>query len=79
MRSAILVTWYLMTMNDVEKPVRSPCVHVCALDEQDVCIGCQRTVAEITRWGRMDNAERREVLQLCLERARASGLLMTSS
>jgi len=27
----------------------------------------------------MDNAERREVLQLCLERARASGLLMTSS
>ncbi|OWK48378.1 hypothetical protein PSOLE_10580 [Pseudomonas oleovorans subsp. oleovorans] len=68
-----------MTTSDVEKPVRSPCVHVCALDEQDVCIGCQRTVAEITRWGRMDNAERREVLQLCLERARASGLLMTSS
>lgn len=68
-----------MTMSNVEKPVRSPCVHVCALDEQDVCIGCQRTVAEITRWGRMDNAERREVLQLCLERARASGLLMTSS
>ncbi|WP_371821436.1 DUF1289 domain-containing protein [Ectopseudomonas oleovorans] len=68
-----------MTTSDVQKPVRSPCVHVCALDEQDVCIGCQRTVAEITRWGRMDNAERREVLQLCLERARASGLLMTSS
>jgi predicted Fe-S protein YdhL (DUF1289 family) len=78
MRSAIPVSWYLMTMSDVEKPVRSPCVHVCALDEQDVCIGCQRTVAEITRWGRMDNAERREVLQLCLERVRASGLLMTS-
>ncbi|MCR1826590.1 DUF1289 domain-containing protein [Pseudomonas oleovorans] len=69
----------MMTTSDVQKPVRSPCVHVCALDEQDVCIGCQRTVAEITRWGRMDNAERREVLQLCLERARASGLLMTSS
>ncbi|MDN5515199.1 MAG: DUF1289 domain-containing protein [Pseudomonas sp.] len=65
-------------MNDVEKPVRSPCVHVCALDEQDVCIGCQRTAAEITRWGCMDNAERREVLQHCLERARAAGLLMTS-
>ena len=48
-----------MTTSDVEKPVRSPCVHVCALDEQDICIGCQRTAAEITRWGRMDNAERR--------------------
>ena len=66
-------------MSDVEKPVRSPCVHVCALDEQDICIGCQRTVAEITRWGRMDNAERREVLQRCLERAHAAGLLMTPS
>ena len=40
-------------MND-DKPVRSPCVHVCALDEQDICIGCQRTADEITRWGRMD-------------------------
>ncbi len=68
-----------MMTSDVEKPVRSPCVHVCALDEQDICIGCQRTVAEITRWGRMDNAERREVLQRCLERARAAGLLMTPS
>ncbi|WAJ36490.1 DUF1289 domain-containing protein [Pseudomonas sp. GOM7] len=61
-----------------EKPVRSPCVQVCALDEQDICIGCQRTADEITRWGRMDNVERRVVLQHCLERARASGLLMTS-
>ena len=68
-----------MTMSDVQKPVRSPCVHVRALDEQDICIGCQRTAAEITRWGRMDNAERREVLQSCLERARASGLLLTPS
>ena len=64
-----------MTTSDVQKPVRSPCVHVCAPDEQDVCIGCQRTVAEITRWGRMDNAERRVVLGLCHERAKASGLV----
>lgn len=76
MRSAMLESW-LLTMND-EKAVRSPCVHVCALDEQDICLGCQRTADEITRWGRMDNAERRVVLQRCLERARASGLLMPS-
>lgn len=66
-------------MSDVEKPVRSPCVQVCALDEQDICIGCQRTAGEITRWGRMDNAERRAVLQLCLQRARASGHLLMPS
>ncbi len=78
MHSATLASWCL-TMSDVEKPVRSPCVHVCALDDQDICMGCQRTAAEITRWGRMDNTERREVLQLCLERARACGLLLTPS
>lgn len=78
MHSATLASWCL-TMSDVEKSVRSPCVHVCALDDQDICIGCQRTAAEITRWGRMDNTERREVLQLCLARARACGLLLTPS
>ncbi|WP_148709664.1 DUF1289 domain-containing protein, partial [Pseudomonas syringae group genomosp. 3] len=34
----------------IEKPVRSPCVSICALDEQDICTGCQRTVSEITQW-----------------------------
>ncbi|TWC37076.1 hypothetical protein FBY03_108145 [Pseudomonas sp. SJZ079] len=61
---------------DVERPLASPCVQVCALDEDDICIGCQRSVAEITRWSRMDNAERRQVLLLCHERARVSGALL---
>lgn len=59
-----------------EKPVASPCVSLCALDEQDICIGCQRSADEITRWGRMDNAERREVLARCHERARLNGQLL---
>ena len=62
-------------MSLAEKPVASPCVNICALDEQDICIGCQRTVDEITRWGRMDNTERRSVLARCHERAKDSGLL----
>lgn len=63
-------------MSENERPVASPCVSVCALDEEDICVGCQRTVAEITRWGRMDNPERRSVLKLCHERAVAAGLVM---
>ncbi|MDX1369550.1 DUF1289 domain-containing protein [Pseudomonas sp.] len=59
-----------------ERPVASPCVQVCALDDDDICIGCQRNVAEITRWGRMDNTERRQVLMLCHERAKAQGVLL---
>ncbi|AXP05029.1 MULTISPECIES: DUF1289 domain-containing protein [Pseudomonas] len=62
-------------MTPSERPVRSPCVNVCALDDDDVCTGCQRTVAEITRWSRMDNEERRSVLALCHERAKSSGLV----
>ncbi|PAU61333.1 DUF1289 domain-containing protein [Pseudomonas indica] len=60
-----------------ELPVASPCVHVCALDDDDICIGCQRTMAEITRWGRMDNDERRQVLVRCHERARIKGQLLS--
>ncbi|MGD8220542.1 DUF1289 domain-containing protein [Pseudomonas thivervalensis] len=62
-------------MSAPERPVPSPCVNICALDDEDICTGCQRTVAEITRWSRMDNHERRGVLALCHERAKASGLV----
>ena len=62
-------------MSTVERPVASPCVSICALDDDDIGTGCQRNVDEITRWSRMDNAERRLVLGLCHERAVASGIV----
>ena len=62
-------------MNPSERPVASPSVNICALDDDDICVGCQRTVEEITRWSRMDSAERRVVLGVCHERAKASGLV----
>jgi hypothetical protein len=62
-----------------EKPVRSPCVSICALDDADICTGCQRTVAEITVWSRMDNQQRRAVLIACDERARAGGMMFQVS
>lgn len=57
-------------MSNSEKPVKSPCVFICALNEEDVCMGCYRTGQEISRWGRYSNDERREVLKLSFERAR---------
>ncbi len=41
----------------------SPCVGICTLDAQSICLGCQRTADEITRWAVMDAAERDAVLQ----------------
>ncbi|WP_426150208.1 DUF1289 domain-containing protein [Pseudomonas sp. DC3000-4b1] len=58
-----------------ERPVRSPCVNVCAMDEHDLCIGCQRTAQEITQWGRMSNDERRQVIAQAQTRARAQGVM----
>lgn len=63
------------TNTDPVRPVRSPCVSVCALDDNDLCTGCQRTATEITQWGRMSNDERRRVIALATERAKAQGLM----
>ncbi|WP_283787795.1 DUF1289 domain-containing protein [Bermanella sp. WJH001] len=68
-------------MSKIEKNVlgmvKSPCVAVCALDENDVCIGCYRTGDEIMHWGTMDNNEKIKVLENVSEREKASGNLMT--
>lgn len=59
--------------------VASPCVGVCALDEQDICTGCQRTGVEISLWTRMNETQRREVLGRCQTRARAQGLWFSAN
>lgn len=57
-------------MNDNEQLISSPCISICALNEEDVCIGCHRTVEEIREWVVMDNSERNEVLKRSVARAR---------
>lgn len=58
----------------VADKVRSPCVSVCALDENDVCIGCHRTSNEIMHWTQMTNDQRRDVLKKVAERERKVAL-----
>lgn len=47
---------------------QSPCIAVCALDENDVCIGCYRTADEITDWFMLDAEARREIVKKANER-----------
>lgn len=54
----------------VAEKVRSPCVSICALDDNDICVGCHRSSDEIMRWSQMSNEERREVLRKVAERER---------
>ncbi len=65
-------------MMEAQRRVASPCVSICALDDDDVCLGCQRTVKEITDWQRLDDEQRRAVLRLCHQRAEAGGLVWKS-
>ena len=46
----------------------SPCVSICALDGDDICVGCFRTGREISYWGLLPVEERREVLVRCQQR-----------
>ncbi len=55
-----------------EKPIKSPCVNVCYLDDKDICQGCYRSSEEITQWMRLDNEGRREILKKVAEREASS-------
>ncbi len=42
----------------------SPCVGVCRLDPQHMCIGCQRSMDEISEWFYASDERKREILKL---------------
>ncbi len=50
----------------MEKPVvtivQSPCVRNCCLNEADICLGCFRSLEEITRWSIVDNEAKTQIL-----------------
>jgi len=56
----------IWTRNEIE----SPCVRICVVHpEARICTGCYRTMDEISRWSRMDNTERREIMAALPDRA----------
>jgi len=49
----------------MQSSVPSPCISICALDENGVCMGCYRTGDEITDWFIADDDKKREILREC--------------
>lgn len=46
-------------------PVPSPCISICRIQPASgLCEGCGRSLNEITVWGQLDDADKREVWQL---------------
>jgi len=57
-----------MTAHDVV----SPCINICKIDEPSQrCLGCDRTIDEITRWSGMDNEARQAVIDDIVLRRKA--------
>ena len=47
-----------MHYGNFDDVVESPCINVCKI-ENDVCIGCGRTLEEIAHWTSITNEERK--------------------
>lgn len=43
--------------------ISSPCIRICVL-ENDLCVGCGRTLREIAAWGTMREAERLAIMTI---------------
>jgi predicted Fe-S protein YdhL (DUF1289 family) len=55
-------------MSSESEKVDSPCVRNCCLDNNDICLGCARSLSEIVNWAASSNSEKLAVLALCEER-----------
>ncbi|WP_414717556.1 DUF1289 domain-containing protein [Steroidobacter sp.] len=53
-------------------PVASPCIKVCVLDARNVCVGCGRTIDEITQWSRLTEEQQRLVVDRARQRREAA-------
>lgn len=58
----------LVKMTKPKSQLKSPCVNVCLLNVEDVCVGCYRTGKEISQWGSMNKASQQAVMKKVRER-----------
>lgn len=65
-----------MTDQPLSDPIESPCVRNCCLDDNDICVGCYRSLQEIVGWGGATEAMKREALAQIEQRKIAKQLLM---
>ena len=54
-------------------PIASPCNRVCTLNDDDVCLGCGRTLDDITHWGSMPEADKAACVTRAHDRLRQLG------
>ena len=61
----------MQTMNSAFRAVLSPCIGVCMLDDEGLCMGCYRSSGEIARWLQMGDDERLHLMETVLPQREA--------
>ena len=49
----------MMFKRTKQAPIESPCVRNCCLNEEDICLGCYRSLEEILQWSKFSSAQLR--------------------
>lgn len=52
-----------MWLRPSPKPVLTPCIGICVLDDTGLCEGCRRTGDEIAAWASLPDAERMRIMR----------------
>jgi len=51
-----------MTTPAQSESVASPCIRNCCLDDDNICLGCGRSLGEIIRWSNATASEKEDIL-----------------
>jgi len=43
--------------------IESPCIKICTLDDDHICLGCRRTIDEISAWPKLNDEEKLKILE----------------
>lgn len=46
----------------MKSEIKSPCIKICKYDQEGNCMGCHRSMEEITNWIFMSDEEKKETL-----------------
>jgi uncharacterized protein len=57
----------------MKKTVKSPCQLICTYDDERICIGCYRSMEEVSNWDSLTNEEKQKVIDNTNKRREQKG------
>jgi predicted Fe-S protein YdhL (DUF1289 family) len=43
--------------------IKSPCNNICKLNNENICIGCKRSLDEIASWSKLTDVDKLKILE----------------